>query len=156
MSATLGDTVPAHRRAPSDRLLKIKLVCYPRWLLNGSSLSDFISHSSNEIDVLTEVEAREAFPGGPLHDYEAVVRIPHGMILEDVGRVLHGLLEKRRMDIRERSFSIRARLPRFQLIASNLRTFLHFGGSIGCGQRRWRSCPAHLLSSRRLSLRISM
>lgn len=139
----------------SDKLARIKLVCYPRWLLAGNSLTDFISRSTSELEVLPPEEAQSAFPCGPLRDFEAVVRIPRSMSMEELGRILQALVEKRRKDIGEQPLTARLRLPRFQVIATIGGCFLHFGGSLGCGHHRWRSCPARMFSDRRLSLSVA-
>lgn len=142
--------------APSiDKLLKVRLVCHPRWLLADTNLSNFIARSSSELNVLSEAEAQSAFPCGPLTSYEAVLKVPGSMPTEEVGRIMQALVEKRRVQCSEEPLTRRARPPRFQLIASNQWTFLHFGGSLGCGHLRWRSCPARLLSERCLSLRLT-
>lgn len=129
----------------SYRLVKLKLVCTPRWLLGRNSLTAFIAQSSSELCVVAPEEAERAFPNGPLRDFEAVVELPAGMSMEEVGCILHALMERRRSLAGEETFYRRHRLPRFQVVASIGNSFLHFGGSVGCGKRRWRSCPASMV-----------
>mmetsp|Transcript_103440 Transcript_103440/g.275172 ORF Transcript_103440/g.275172 Transcript_103440/m.275172 type:complete len:122 (-) Transcript_103440:83-448(-) len=88
-----------------------------------------------------------------LRDYEAVLRVPRGMQKEEVGRILLALVERRRTACGQEPLIHRPRLPRFKLVAWIGNTFLHFGGSVGCGPCRWRSCPSRaLLSERSLSV----
>lgn len=151
---TTADTDLTRQHPASIKLLKIKLVCNPNWLLAGNTLSGFISHSCSEVVVLPKEAAELAFPHGALRDFEAVVQVPTGTSMEEVGRILQAIMEKRRMSCGEQPLSSRLRLPRFQVIASIGNTFLHFGGSIGCGHRRFRSCPARATSDRCLAVRV--
>merc|ERR1712087_730113 len=89
----------------SCRLVKLKLVCVPRWLLGNNSLTTFIAQSSSELCVVAPEEARNAFPHGPLRDFEAVVELPSGMSMDELGCILHALLENVE-PLQARSFSV--------------------------------------------------
>lgn len=127
-------------------LLKIKLVCHPRWLLDGMSLDDLIvAHGHPELRLASEGQA--AVP------YKAVVTVARES-MHELGCILHTMIERRRADIGA-SLSDRERQPRFQCVFRYRWTFLHFGGALGCGQRRWRSCPARCRTREDLSLSFS-
>jgi len=132
---------PESYSASRDTLIRIKLVCHPRWLLGDGSLADLVQCICPDLHVLPLVEAHGAFPLEPLSRFEVVVRISGGEAALEIGRVMQMVVERRRSECAA-SLAGKHRQPRFQLIASTRWTFLHFGGNIGCGHRRWRSCPA--------------
>jgi len=152
---TCAATLPLGREAPTiepqgvgeqRKSLRIKIVSYPRWLLDGTSLSNTIRRKCSELTIVPEEIANKMFPLLPLRDFEAVVAVPIGCSIEDVGRMMQALLEQRRLETGAAlSWS---RRPRFQAVAATWGTFLHFGGSLGCGHRRWRSCPSRLPSDK--------
>lgn len=131
------------------RVFKINLVCHPCWMLRVEALAQLISRMCPQLQVLPSAEALVLFPSGIFHRktiveaFEAVVRTSENG--EEVGRMLQILLERSRAEHGGAKWG--SHVPRVQLSASIRGTFLHFGGSLGCGRRRWRSCPARLSES---------
>lgn len=143
--ATVGMGEPRRDTREQQTFLRIKVISYPTWLLRGTNFAQCVQRMCPELTVVPEDRANRIFPLQPLRDFEVVVSVPPEYPFEEVGRMMQALLEQRRL---EHGVAFGLRRPRFQAVASTQGTFLHFGGSLGCGHRRWRSCPSRLPSDR--------
>jgi len=139
---------PESYGASRDTLIRVRLVCHPRWLLGDGSLADLVRR------ICPELRAAPTRGTRPLTRFEVVLSISGGEAAMEIGQVMQMVVERRRSECAA-SLVGQHRQPRFQLVASTRWAFLHFGGNIGCGKRRWRSCPARLSSGGNFPLSFS-